>query len=203
MKAKSSRWLTFALLLLASLALPGRASGAFVFTISPFGSNVVVNGSGSFNLSGLLITVPGISSASGGTTPSGAYLFSGSSPLVNEYRSIPAISGPFSFGSGGHTNATSNFGAGVGIRGPTSFGGGGLLYLPAGYVSGTELVTGSTYANQTLATLGLAPGEYVYTWGSDSLTVRIVPEPSTWSLLGSGVFLASVLSFRARHGARR
>jgi hypothetical protein len=200
MKSKTSRSLTFVLLLLTGLALPSRASGAFVFTISPFGANVVVNGSGSFNLSGLLITVPSSSAVGPGViAPGFAGLQAGSSPLVDEYRGFPvAISGPITFGSGGGSLSTSDFGLRVGIRGPSASGSGGALYLPTGYIAGTQLVSGSTYANHTLATLGLTPGSYVYTWGSDTLTVNIVPEPSSWSLLGCGVLLVGILFIRAR-----
>ena len=203
MKSKASRSVTFALLLLVTVALPTRASGAFVFTISPVGSDVLVNGSGSFNLSGLQITVPSASGFRGSIAPFFNGLFTGSSILVDEYRgsSVP-ITGPVNFGSSGQTLSTIDFGPAVGIRGPSPFtGSGGALYLPTGYISGTQLVSGSTYANHTLATLGLTPGTYVYTWGSDSVTLRIVPEPSTWALLGCGVVSGGVLFIRRRRRA--
>jgi hypothetical protein len=43
----------------------------------------------------------------------------------------------------------------------------------------------STFSGQTLASMGLTPGTYQYTWSSDSLTVKIgtVPEPSTWAMM--------------------
>ena len=200
MKSKPSCSLTLALLLLASVALPNGASGAFVFTISPVGPNVVVTGSGSFDLSALVIDVPPSESGfSGGMWPGAAILFSGPSVPVDEYRSTPGV---INFGPGGVTQSTSDFGDAVGIHGGLS---GGLLYVPAGYISGSQLVTGSTYANQTLASLGLTPGNYVFRWGSggsaDSLTVSIVPEPSICSLLACGVALAAILFIRARRRA--
>jgi hypothetical protein len=55
---------------------------------------------------------------------------------------------------------------------------GGQLILPQGYVSGTALSGTATWANQTLASLGLTPGQYVYTWGAnataDSLTINLL-----------------------------
>jgi hypothetical protein len=56
----------------------------------------------------------------------------------------------------------------------------------------------ATYDHQTLASLGLTPGVYAYTWGTgldaDSLTVRIedigsltsVPEAPAWLMMLAG-----------------
>jgi PEP-CTERM motif len=59
------------------------------------------------------------------------------------------------------------------------------------YVSGSPLSETSTYLGATFASLGVTPGQYVYTWGSgdhaDSFTINIgaspVPEPSTWAMM--------------------
>ena len=63
------------------------------------------------------------------------------------------------------------------------------VFVPLGYVSGADLGTSTAAWNsQTLSSLGLTPGLYVYTWGTaphaDSLTVQIaVPEPASLSLI--------------------
>jgi hypothetical protein len=71
--------------------------------------------------------------------------------------------------------------------------------VPEGYTSGTLLTDSATFAG-SFASIGFSPGTYTYTWGmgadADSLTVTsVVPEPSTWALLGFG---ASLLGLRLK-----
>jgi hypothetical protein len=79
----------------------------------------------------------------------------------------------------------------------------GVVVVPVGYVSGTVLSDSATWTGQSLASLGLTPGTYTYTWGSgihaDSATVQIgntTPEPGTVPLLGA--ILALGLAARSR-----
>jgi PEP-CTERM motif len=95
--------------------------------------------------------------------------------------------------------------AGVGAIGPSNFGPGTIqfassgggdaagilsqdIYVPANYVSGSQLSDSATWNNTTISALGLTPGTYTWTWGSgptaDSLEVVVVPEPSSFILLG-------------------
>jgi hypothetical protein len=57
------------------------------------------------------------------------------------------------------------------------------IYVPLGYVSGTPVDGTSTWTGHTFASLGLIPGTYVFTWGSDatadSLTINIINVDST------------------------
>jgi hypothetical protein len=85
-----------------------------------------------------------------------------------------------------------------------------MLDVPAGYISGTALSGSATFADQTLASLGLTPGTYVYKWNSsaagaaledDSLTVHIsggIPEPSTRALMALGFAGLGVAGWRSR-----
>lgn len=73
----------------------------------------------------------------------------------------------------------------------------GVLLLPPAYASGTPFSEFSVYAGATLASLGLTPGLYVWSWGSgahaDTFTIDIladsgseaspVPELSTWAMI--------------------
>lgn len=60
------------------------------------------------------------------------------------------------------------------------------LYLPEGYISGSQLHSTAAWANTNFEELGMSPGTYTWTWGSgqnaDSLTL-IIPEPGTAILL--------------------
>jgi hypothetical protein len=81
----------------------------------------------------------------------------------------------------------------LGIANTTSSEG---LYLPNGYVSGTNVSDVTTFLGATFASLGVTPGTYTWHWGSganaDSLTLDIVtptaaPEPASLTLLAVGL----------------
>ena len=78
---------------------------------------------------------------------------------------------------------------------------GNSLLVPAGYISGATLADTGTFAGKTFATLGFTPGTYTFGLPSgDSLVVtsNVVPEPSTWALLGLGVVGLGVATRRQR-----
>ena len=133
-------------------------SGDFNVTISQVWSDVVWNGSGSFNLAAL--TSAGPATISGGYAANQAIWAIGPSTTVDTYSGT--ITYPFTFGGGG-AGVTSNTGSTFGIL---PGGSGRLLYVPSGYVSNTVINGSSTYANKTIAGLGLTPGTYTWSWGS-------------------------------------
>jgi hypothetical protein len=104
---------------------------------------------------------------------------------------------------GGTTIATS----GTGPRFGVFF---NQLDVPDGYVSGTLLEGSSLYEGATFASLGVTPGTYVWTWPvaanvtpangvlQDSLTLNIVPEPVSLSLLAVGAAGLTVRRWRRR-----
>ena len=118
------------------------------------------------------------------------------------------IAGPSDFGPGEEFLADMGDGAivGLGTFDQTS---GGVVAVPLGYVSGASLGTSTaTWSGATIASLGLTPGSYVWTWGSgamaDSFTLDITsgggipaaPEPGTWTMMLLG--LAGLAFVRAR-----
>ena len=135
---------------------------AYKVTLREVGANVVANGTGAINLTGLaffgpgsfFITtlVPSLGRISTGPPPSGL----GS---VDVYR---VFSGPANFGSGGQHNATESLSSGnfVGIQASVD-----ELFVPHGYISNSALSSSATWTGATFASLGVTPGTYVWTWG--------------------------------------
>jgi hypothetical protein len=89
------------------------------------------------------------------------------------------------------------------------YGYGHFIYVPAGYVSGTQLSDTDTFNGATFASLGITSGTYTYTWGSGPtadtatvMTIASVPEPSTWAaILGGFGILGAVQRFRRQRGS--
>ncbi|HEY2049289.1 MAG TPA: PEPxxWA-CTERM sorting domain-containing protein [Caulobacteraceae bacterium] len=104
-------------------------------------------------------------------------------------------SGPASFGPGGISFAAGSTGDSVFLWGANDD-----LWLPAGYVSGAALSATTTYAGASLSSLGLTPGDYIYTLPTgDTLTLEVgVPEPGAWAvmLIGLGLTGAAMRSRR-------
>jgi hypothetical protein len=160
------------------------AQAAYTLTLEQVGSNVVATGSGTLDLAGLTF----LSSATGvsGMTPADGEITVGAVPTsLVIYR---LVTGPMSFGGGGVTNASIGSGDNVGIDGLDE-----NLRVPTGYVSGATLSSSATWDGQTLASLGVSPGVYVWTWEplatatDDSFTLdavaATVPEPASLALL--------------------
>jgi hypothetical protein len=163
---------------------------AFTITLEQMGSNVVANGSGPINLTGLIFqgTIPmGLGAAvfaSRGIINTGPT----SHPLIDLYA---GVTGPTSFGSGVGVTADTGSGDFVVMQGFQN-----LLAVPEGYLSGQALSDSMTFNNETLASLGVTPGTYEWTWGTglpnQNFTLIIggagVPDGgSTVSLLGFGL----------------
>jgi len=179
----SRAWLLVLAASLAAAAGPARA--AYIVTFSQVGPDVVASGSGTIDINGLTLIDSGLTVPQ--VAPAFATEATGAAGTVDEYSEV---SGPLSFGPGGVTDATTGTDDLVGIEASI---GPGLILVPTGYVSGAPLSGTATYAGQTIASLGLTPGSYVYSFGSganaDTFTINIgaVPEPASLALLGAAV----------------
>jgi hypothetical protein len=153
----------------SSLPLSG-----FTITVSEVGSDVVWSGSGSFNLTDLILATE--TTTGPGYNPGNAIFALGPQPPV-----------PLDAYSGVTLTKPSNFGTGVGIA-PSSGTGDTFgvfnpgipelcLVVPDGYVSGTQLNGTSVYQSTTISAMNLTPGTYTYSWGlgpnADSITLII------------------------------
>jgi len=183
------------------------AEAAYVVSIEQVGSDVVGTGSGSIDFDALALYGDELDSsliaASGG-----ALIIGPTTPTDDAYYS--GVAGPaIAFGTGGEFFADSGAGAIVGL-GTFNLTSGGVVAVPLDYVSGAALGTSTaTFAGATIASLGLTPGSYVWSWGSgataDTFTLDIVagagvgaavPEPATWATMLLG--LAGLMLLRKR-----
>jgi hypothetical protein len=175
----------------------------YVVTIKEVGFNVVATGSGEFNLTGLS---PGlIGTFSSEVQPLSALIFTGALGNTTLYS---GLSGPSTFGIGGSTGASS--GISGDIVGLSRVDG---LYVPLGYVSGNPLSDSATYDNATLASLGITPGTYVWTWGGtlvpgggapdQSFTIIAgTPLPAALPLFATGLGAIGLLGWRRKRKAQ-
>jgi hypothetical protein len=173
-----------------------RPAQGYTITLEQIGSNVVANGSGAINLTGLTFVIsgtlePGVIVPNIGIIQIGGSL---SNPFIDQYT---GITGPTSFGSGDTFEANTNSGDFVGIFGLT-----GNIDVPEGYVSGAPLSDSMTFNSATFASLGVRPGTYVWTWGTGlpnqnfTLIIGRAGAPdggSTASLLGCALLALAVL----------
>ena len=120
----------------------------FTMTLQQVGSNVVANGSGAFNLSGLT----GAGNIDGGLSGVRASIgFIGIHPVGGLLPSYVGFTGPTSFGSSEDLFvADASNGNSVAISGLK-----GILVVPRGYVSGNPLLNSMTFNNTTFANLGV------------------------------------------------
>jgi hypothetical protein len=216
MKAPAFKGLS---ILAACAALVGGTVAAnassYLVTIQQVGSAVVASGSGSINLTGLnqppALTgffSAGISASAGAIGLSAGFgdLFTGT------------ISGPTNFGAGGFIGTGIFSGPIVGFSATDAAPFNRDLRVPLGYVSDSALGTSTdTFAAATLASLGLIPGTYVWTWGLapgaptldgpavlNTFTVQIgppVPLPATLPLFATGLAGLGLLGWRRKKKA--
>jgi len=146
-------------------------------TISEVGSNVVMTVSGSVNLSGLTLVQSnfgpigrgglGINTATFISGPDGGY--------GDTYSGFTSTPSNFGSGSGGANNSASGDMFGVITQGAPPY----LLFVPTGYMSGTNISSTQTFTGQTLSSLGFTNGTYTYTWSGGSLDVVVgAPSPT-------------------------
>ncbi|CAM3164551.1 hypothetical protein SPAN111604_07820 [Sphingomonas antarctica] len=151
-------------------------NAAITVNIRGLGNNVVATTTGSLDLTGLTLGANTyyLQTAVAGSTGyigTGAGSHNVSTDPFTLLSAYTGLTGPASFGSGRFTNADSGSSNAFGLN-ASSFGS-PYIFVPLGYLSGTSLVSRATFLNQTIATLGLTAGSYIYDSGIDNVTVNI------------------------------
>jgi hypothetical protein len=191
--------------LIGIAAFQSMARAQFTVTVQQVGSNVVATGSGSIDTS--ILGSAGFGPEVAYLGPSTSTVFVGPATTIIPDVYQAAITGPSNFGSGLGMDATSGGGDFVGLAYSAD-----NIDVPSGYVSGASLSDTSTWAGQSLSSLGITPGTYNWIFGPETIFVRPaapdsatdtdsftlviqpVPEPASLSLLG-----VAALSLLARH----
>ncbi len=142
-----------------------------------------MSGFGDFDIDGVF-TDPSVMTAGGFVTdnldPSQGLIVVGVNGIDTGLGVIglPNFQGPAEFGSGGLIDPTIGSGDSFGVLFPNT----ATIFLPFDYVSGSPLSGESFYEGETIASLGLQPGIFEWTWttatGTDSVTLTVVPEPT-------------------------
>jgi hypothetical protein len=180
---------------------PANAS-PYLVNIVQVGPDVVATGNGSIDTAGLVIFVQNTSSGRA-VAPTAASFFSGSSCQFcggyDLYRGL--MVGPTSFGPGGLTNAITSVGDDVGIAGSASF-----IGVPFNYVSGAVLSSSAVFAGASFASLGITPGDYLWSWGNSvnqtfSIDIASTPLPAALPLFATGLGLIGLLARRRKRKA--
>jgi hypothetical protein len=137
----------------------------FTITMREVGSDVVMSGSGTFNVAGLTSagTVGPISS--GGASPeSGTFGIQGGGCTLQRYSGFTST--PTNFGNGAGLPSNEHVGNCFGVYSIDQISGPVYLAVPTGYSSGTQLSGYIRFTGKTLLSLGVNQGEYIYSWGS-------------------------------------
>lgn len=178
--------IAYATSFLASIFLCGAAQAAVTVIVNEVGGDVVFTSSGTLDLS--LWTYGGTDDSDPGVAPSGA-IGIGMSSDTDVYLSPVNFNGPANIGPGvsgaGADNGTGDL-VTLNWSNPQRF------EVVQGYQSGNQLDGMATFSGESLASLELAVGTYIWTWdtatgGSDSFTVNIVPEPTSALLVMASV----------------
>jgi hypothetical protein len=169
------------------------ARATFVINVTQDGPNLDFSGSGSLNLTGA--TYHGTSNPMSYYFPIFGELVLGSDPGDNVVSDSYAITGPSTFGT---TYAGGDFSSGTGGRVGFNMSAGDV-YVPLGYISGTDLSSTDVLDGQTFATLGVSPGTYTWSLPNDQIILNIgVPEPRAITLFAVPAVVSLYLTRRRR-----
>ncbi len=170
---------------------------AVVVTIQQVGPDVVGTATGSLNVTSLSpISTAAAQSALAYASPT-SWLYAVGSGTATSYNvGTWVVAQPLQSSAQTHL-ATGSSGLPVGVARvsgqPTD-----RLQVPVGYVSGSPINASASWSGQTLSSLGLTPGTFIFDYGTDRIVFQVVASPIAVPALSTlGLFLASLLTASA------
>ena len=179
--------LAFCLCLASAISPVSRA--AVTIHMQEVGSNVVATLSGAINSLPSAPTSSGGLGAVSGVRPSGDTMLFGLSKLSGiqlvQVHYYTATTYPSNFGTSTSLLQanTSTASTTMMFRNLST----NNIMIDQSYVLGTAVTGTLTWNNKTLSSMGVATGSYVWGWSTDSITLNVVPEPSSLSLVALGL----------------
>ena len=211
------RYLLCRLVLGLIAILPVSTYAAVEMEMVATGSDVILSGSGTLNLSSTTNFATSGTKTQSAIDAGGLFApsaITGSNTEVEVRVECGGVTGPVSLGSGTAVNKSDEgrghtfgiFGAGENY----GSGGAGLcLLVEKAYVSGDQLSGSARFANTSLSSLGVTKGTYRWTWGTgasaDSLTlyIRGKPSPPTPVPTTPGALMLLLMILLALMGVKR
>ena len=177
-------------LLAAALILSvAQANASVIFTLQLVGTDTVMTGSGTLDLTGL---TPGLQISVGPQLSAATFFVIGAPGQTFKVEEGP-VTGPTNIGPGDFHDQHADFGTGdlfgMGYGAvPQS------IPVPLAYVSGQALSGSATWVHRNLFGGIVTPGTYAWTLGNgDTITLNAidpnppaVPEPTTFALVATG-----------------
>jgi len=149
----------------ALLLIQGQAKAILTYNIFESAGNVVVQTSGSLDLTGAIFLLNTQCGDNGGIYSIGAFLCTGNDTVGSAYR----ITGPSSF------NGSVDVFPASGVSGILTYLDGAFSYfsIDPAYISNTQIVSSATINNTTFATLGFTTTGPIGTWTLDGTSESI------------------------------
>lgn len=180
------------------------ARSAVVVTVEEVANDVVFSANGSLNTSSLNRAPDWENRVAGFNSDYfalGSSFNSEGTHIISAYSYYPTTHPGDFAGFGPIMPADDAEGLGIGAS-KTEGSQSGFIFLDRTYLGGSFNGSKAKYFNTTISDIGLIPGSYTWSWGTDSLTLNVVPLPAAaWFMLSGVVGLVGLRYAGSRRAA--